>query len=79
MAPDRAIYRAIAMQDERIVGLAVAPDGLDNLIGGGTRILDEPSMTVLSAFIDTHNHLLEPTSACWRISQSPLLALPFMS
>lgn len=49
MAPDRAVYRAIAVQDERIVALAAARDGLDSLIGAGTRILDDPSITLLPA------------------------------
>jgi predicted amidohydrolase YtcJ len=36
-------------------------DGLDGLITPGASIIDQPALTLLPAFIDTHNHLLEAT------------------
>lgn len=61
MSFDRAVYRSIAIQDDHIVALSVAADGLNKLIGPATRIVDDTSLTLLPAFIDTHNHLLEAT------------------
>ena len=55
MAPARAFVSGDCGQGERIVALAAARHGLDNLIGAGTRILDDPSITLLPAFIDTQS------------------------
>jgi predicted amidohydrolase YtcJ len=59
MAANRAIYRAVALRDEWIVAVSADPHGLDDLIAPGTQVLDDPTLTVLPAFFDTHNHLLE--------------------
>jgi len=59
MAEDRAIYRAIALRDERIVAIAADPHGLDGLISAGTRVVDDAGLTLVPAFYDTHNHLME--------------------
>jgi predicted amidohydrolase YtcJ len=59
MAEDRSVYRAIALRDEWIVAVSADPRGLDALISAETQVLDEPSLTILSAFYDTHNHLRE--------------------
>src|SRR5262249_3689884 len=37
------------------------PDGLDGLISAVTHVVDDPKLTILPAFNDTHNHLLEAT------------------
>ncbi len=58
MAPDGAIYQAIAIRDEWIVAVSQDPHGLDGLISIETRVLDAPDMTILPAFEDTHNHLI---------------------
>jgi len=42
----------------RIVAVSSGPNGLDGLISADTRIVDDTSLTLLPAFIDTHNHLL---------------------
>jgi len=59
MAADRASYRAIALRDEWIVAVSPDPHGLDDLATQGTHVLDDPTLTLLPAFFDTHNHLLE--------------------
>ena len=59
MAGDRAVYRAIALHDEWIVAVSDDPHGLDGLVSSGTRVLDDPTLTLLPALYDTHNHLLE--------------------
>jgi predicted amidohydrolase YtcJ len=58
MTDDRAIYRAIAIRDDRIVAVSTDPHGLDDLVADGARVLDDHSLTILPAFVDTHNHLL---------------------
>src|SRR5947199_8111108 len=58
MAQDRAVYQAIAIRDEWIVAVSQDPHGLDGLIGADTHVLDAPDLTILSAFEDTHNHLI---------------------
>jgi predicted amidohydrolase YtcJ len=58
MAADRSIYRAIALRDEWIVAVSGDPHGLDGLISTGTRVIDEPGLTTLPAFDDTHNHFI---------------------
>ena len=62
MAEHRAVYRAIAIRDEWIVAVSQDPHGLDSLIMDGTQVLDDPHLTVLPAFYDTHNHLREAVS-----------------
>jgi predicted amidohydrolase YtcJ len=61
MAPDRAVYRAIALRDEWIVAVAADAHGLDGLVTADTRVLDDQRLTLLPAFYDTHNHLREAT------------------
>ena len=58
MAPNRAVYQAIAIRDEWIVAASEDPHGLDGLISAGTHVLDAPDLTILPAFEDTHNHLI---------------------
>ena len=58
MARDRGVYRSIVLRGGRIVALSSGPNGLDGLISSDTRIVDDASLTLLPAFIDTHNHLL---------------------
>jgi predicted amidohydrolase YtcJ len=59
MDEGRAVYRSVALRDEWIVAASEDPDGLDGLRTGSTRIIHEPRLTVLPAFFDTHEHLLE--------------------
>lgn len=53
--------RALAVRDGSIVALSEVPDGLDGLISAVTHVVDDPKLTILPAFNDTHNHLLEAT------------------
>jgi predicted amidohydrolase YtcJ len=61
MSPDDAVPRALAIRAGAIVALANEPNGLDGLITRETRVIDDPALTWLPAFYDTHNHLLEAT------------------
>ncbi len=60
MAADRKVYRAIALRDEWIVAVSEDPHGLDALVSPDTRtrVIDEPGLTILPAFDDTHNHFI---------------------
>jgi predicted amidohydrolase YtcJ len=58
MAEDRKVYRSIAIRDEWIVAISEDPHGLDGLITTGTHVVDNPGLTVIPAFDDTHNHLM---------------------
>jgi predicted amidohydrolase YtcJ len=58
MAEDRKVYHAIAIRDEWIVAVSEDPHGLDGLITVGTHIIDDPGLTIIPAFDDTHNHLM---------------------
>lgn len=62
MDAHRTVYRVIALRDEWIVAVSEDPHGLDSLIMAGTQVLDDPHLTVLPAFYDTHNHLREATN-----------------
>jgi predicted amidohydrolase YtcJ len=59
MNADRAVYRSLAVRDEWIVAVSEDPDGLDLLRSRDTRVLEDPGLTLLPAFFDTHEHLLE--------------------
>jgi predicted amidohydrolase YtcJ len=58
MAEGRKVYRAIAIRDEWIVAVSEDPHGLDGLITAGTHVVDDPGLTVIPAFDDSHNHLI---------------------
>ncbi len=58
MAPDRKVYRAIAIRDEWIVAISEDSHGLDGLISTGTHVIDAPELTILPAFEDSHNHFI---------------------
>jgi predicted amidohydrolase YtcJ len=59
MAPNRAVYRAIAIRDEWILAVSEDTHGLDTLIGPSTQVVERSDLTLLPAFFDTHNHLFE--------------------
>src|SRR5215471_12925496 len=59
LAADRSVYRALAIGGERIVGVSPDRDGFDSDRASGTSLIDVPSLTILPAFFDNHNHLGE--------------------
>ena len=58
MAQDKKVYRSIAIRDEWIVAVSEDPHGLDTLITANTHVVDDPELTLLPAFDDTHNHFI---------------------
>jgi predicted amidohydrolase YtcJ len=61
MSATQPFQRALAVREGVIVALAETPDGLNELIAAGTRVVDDPALMILPAFNDRHNHLLEAT------------------
>src|SRR5215472_15500392 len=52
-------YRSVGVRGPEIVAVSADPDGLDDLAGGGTMVVDAGDLTVLPAFADSHEHLME--------------------
>ena len=52
-------YRSVGIRGPEIVAASPEPGGLDDLAGGGTAVVDAGDLTVLPAFADSHEHLME--------------------
>jgi predicted amidohydrolase YtcJ len=52
-------YRSVGVRGAEIVAVSAEPDGLDDLPGGGTGLVDAGDLTLLPAFADSHEHLME--------------------
>jgi predicted amidohydrolase YtcJ len=59
MNSGRAVHAALAVRDGWIVAVSDERDGLDALASHGTRVVDDPELTLLPAFFDIHEHLLD--------------------
>jgi predicted amidohydrolase YtcJ len=59
MAGTGEVDRAVAVRGTEIVAVSPDPHGLDGLAGAATRVVDDPELTLLPAFCDAHEHLLE--------------------
>src|SRR5262245_15179422 len=59
MNDERSVYAALAVRDGRIVAASEERDGLDALASAGTRVVDDRELTLLPAFFDIHEHLLD--------------------
>jgi predicted amidohydrolase YtcJ len=59
MAGTGEVHRAVAVRGTKIVAVSPDPHGLDGLVGAATRVMDDPDLTLLPAFCDAHEHLLE--------------------
>jgi predicted amidohydrolase YtcJ len=58
MAPSRPTMRSIAIGGGVVLAVGEAAHDLDGFIGGSTQVIDDPALTLLPGFIDTHTHLL---------------------
>jgi hypothetical protein len=61
MDPAAPLATGVAIRQGRIVALSRGLgewDGLADLVGPETTVLDDPALVVLPAFVDTHNHLM---------------------
>ena len=52
-------YRSVAVRGAEIVAVSAELDGLDDLAGRGTVVVDARDLTLLPAFADSHEHLME--------------------
>jgi predicted amidohydrolase YtcJ len=53
------VYRCVGLYGDRIAGVSTDPHGLDDLAGPGTVTVDAAGLTLLPAFSDSHEHLME--------------------
>jgi hypothetical protein len=55
----RSVHAAIAVRDGWIVAVSKDRYGLDGLASSSTLVVDDPELTLLPAFFDVHEHLLD--------------------
>ena len=53
------VYRCVGLRGPEIVAVSAEPHGLDDLAGRGTVVVDAGDLTLLPAFSDSHEHLME--------------------
>jgi predicted amidohydrolase YtcJ len=53
------VHRCAGLRGDRIAAVSADPHGLDALAGPGTAVLDAGDLTLLPAFSDSHEHLME--------------------
>ena len=53
------VYRAVGLRGAEIAAISADPSGLDDLAGADTVITDAGDLTLLPAFADSHEHLME--------------------
>jgi predicted amidohydrolase YtcJ len=63
MAQDGEPMRSIAILGGKVLAVGAAPHDLDGYVGKGTEVIDDPGLTILPGFIDTHTHLLYAAAA----------------
>src|SRR5215471_12787741 len=52
-------YRSVGLRGAEIAAVAAEPEGLDDLAGADTAVVDAGNLTMLPAFADSHEHLME--------------------
>src|SRR5215472_16872716 len=52
-------YRSVGLRGAEIAAVSADLHGLDDLAGGGTAVVDAGDLTLLPAFADSHEHLME--------------------
>jgi predicted amidohydrolase YtcJ len=59
-------YRSVDLRRPEIVAVSAELDGLYDLAGARTVVVDAGDLTVVPAFADSHEHLTEATATrCW--------------
>ena len=73
-------YRSVGLRGPEIVAVSAEPDGLDDLAGLDTAVVDAGDLTVVPAFADSHEHLIEATStgisSVLRLARTAVPVLP---
>ena len=62
MAQGRPTMRSIAIGSGEVLAVGEGPHDLDAFIGPSTQVIDDPNLTLLPGFIDTHTHLIYAAS-----------------
>src|SRR5215469_8995962 len=52
-------YRSAGVRGPEIAAVSTTPDGLDDLAGSATVVVDAGDLTLIPAFADSHEHLME--------------------
>lgn len=52
-------YRSVGLRGPEIVAVSTDPKALDDLAGAGTIVTDARELTLIPAFGDSHEHLME--------------------
>jgi predicted amidohydrolase YtcJ len=73
---DARTYRAMGVSGQEIVAVTPEPDGLDGLIGEDTLVIDDPGLTVMPTFDDTHTHLLSAGRAAHDVQVADTKDIP---
>jgi predicted amidohydrolase YtcJ len=55
-------YHCVGLRGPEIVAVSADLAGLDDLAGGGTAVVDAGDLTLLPAFADSHEHLMEASN-----------------
>jgi predicted amidohydrolase YtcJ len=64
MGPAESVpMRSIAIGGGKVLAVGAGPHDLDRFIGPGTQVIDDPGLTLLPGFIDTHTHLMFAAAA----------------
>jgi predicted amidohydrolase YtcJ len=58
MAQGRPTMHSIAIGGGKVLAVDEGPHDLDAFIGPSTQVIDDPTLTLLPGFIDTHTHLI---------------------
>ncbi|MGO8946337.1 MAG: hypothetical protein ACLQUY_01480 [Ktedonobacterales bacterium] len=63
-AEDWKRFQAVEIRNDWIVAASEDRHGLDGLINAGTRVLDDPKLTLLPALEDTHHQCIRVAACC---------------
>ena len=55
--------RSIAIGSGEVLAVGAGPHDLDGFVGAQTKVIDDPGLTILPGFIDTHTHLMFAAAA----------------
>src|SRR5215472_9754689 len=70
MGQERMPMRSIAIGEGRVLAVREGPHDLDELVGKDTKVIDDPGLTLLPGFIDTHTHLIFAADAVHHVPVS---------
>ena len=70
LSGDDAVFGAIAVTGGQIAATSPERAGLEELVGEETLVVDDDSLTVLPAFADSHEHMLDASVNRTRVDPS---------